>query len=209
MSRFTDGAEVADWAAGYLAPLAEMGILTGVGDGSAAPAANIDRASMMALLDKAVVEYVNAPGEVAVDNANGFVVVNVAAGEGEVVLTGTAAGVVVASGTIGGKVVAKDLSAGTVKVDGAAAVSIEGKSDIGAVAVNAAASVEIAKTAKADTVAVNAAAEVTNNGAVKNLEVNAAAKVSNTGTVTNPCIFFGWRCRPGCAAGPCSRPAPP
>ena len=179
MSRFTDGAEVADWAAGYLAPLAEMGILTGVGDGSAAPAANIDRASMMALLDKAVVEYVNAPGEVAVDNANGFVVVNVAAGEGEVVLTGTAAGVVVASGTTGGKVVAKDLSAGTVKVDGAAAVSVEGGSTVGTVAVSAAASVEIAKSAKADAVEVTGAdARLTVAGTVGSVAV--AESAANT-----------------------------
>ena len=185
MSKFTDADEVPAWAAGYMAPLAEMGILTGTGAGAAAPLANIDKASTMALLDKAIAVYASAPGEYSVDNANGFVVVSSAAAEGEVVLTGTVAGVVVAPGSSAGKVVAKDLTADTVKVDGAAAVSIEGKSDIGAVAVNAAASVEIAKTAKADTVAVNAAAEVTNNGAVKNLEVNAAAKVSNTGTVTN------------------------
>lgn len=59
LGQFVDGTDAAGWAAGYLAPLAELGVLSGVEDGShLAPMANIDRASTMALLDKAVSDYI-------------------------------------------------------------------------------------------------------------------------------------------------------
>src|SRR5699024_5772311 len=70
LSQFTDGSETAGWAAGYMAPLAEMGILQGVGADRIAPHDNIDRASTMALLDKAIEEYITAPGDVVLENGN-------------------------------------------------------------------------------------------------------------------------------------------
>ena len=184
LSKFSDGDSVADWAAPYMAPLARMGILSGVGDGSAIDAVGqIDRASTMALLDKSIAEYVSAPGEYKVDNANGFVVVNVAAKEGEVIISGAAAGVTVAAGTAEGKIVAKDLKADTIKVDGAAAVSVEGKSAVGEVVANAIGEVAIAKGVTVDTVTANSTGTVANAGTVNSIVANGAATVSNTGTV--------------------------
>ncbi len=183
LSAFNDGAQVADWAAPYVAAMAQAGIITGLGDGTVAPTVDIDRASTMALLDKAVVTYITAPGEYKLDAGSGFVIVNVPAKDGEVVLTGAAAGVVVAAGTES-SVVAKDLTADTVKLDNTGSVSIEGKSDVGALSVNAEANVEIAKGVTADTVTLNAPATVTNNGTVAELTANAEAQVTNNGTVS-------------------------
>ncbi|WP_294553742.1 S-layer homology domain-containing protein [uncultured Pseudoflavonifractor sp.] len=182
MSSFTDGAAVADWAAGYMAPLAEMGIISGSGDGSIQPGMNIDRASTMALLDKAIVSYISEPGAYTVENANGFVVVNAAAGEVE--LSGQVAGVVVAAGSAGSTVTAKDLTADSLKVDGTAEVSVEGASKVDTMTVNAAGSVEIAQGVTVDTVEVNAAASLTNSGTVSTLEANDVATVTNNGTIS-------------------------
>lgn len=183
LSKFSDGADVADWAAGYLAPFTKMGILSGGGDGTLNADGQIDRASTMALLDKSVAEYVNAPGEYKVDNANGFVIVNLSAKEGEVVISGAAAGVVVSDGTAEGKIVAKDLKADTIKVDGSAKVSVEGKSAVGEIVANAEGTVSIAKGVTVDTVTANSTGTVTNAGTVNSLVANGAATVSNTGTV--------------------------
>ena len=184
LSKFSDADSVADWAAGYMAPLTKMGILSGSGDGTINAGGQIDRASTMALLDKSVAEYVNAPGEYKVDNTNGFVIVNVAAKEGEVVISGTAAGVAVSAGTAEGKVVAKDLKADTIKVDGTAAVSVEGKSAVGEVVANNTGAITVAKGVTVDTVTANAASTITNNGTIKELTANAPAKVDNQGTIT-------------------------
>lgn len=170
LSAFQDGAGVPAWAAGYLAPLAAMGIITGSGDGNLAAGNAIDRASTMALLDKAVVEYVNESGEVKVDNANGFVVVNVK--DGKVVISGNAAGLVVAAGTAEGEVVAKDLTADSAKVDGAAGMSLEGKSDIGTMTANTSGTLRVGSGSSVGIVVANAPVKLENRGTVKELVAN-------------------------------------
>ena len=181
LSNFTDGSSVADWAAGYIAPLAEMGIISGSGDGSVQPSVNIDRASTMALLDKAITVYVNEPGEYTVDNADGFVVVNT---DGEVKISGTTAGVVVTAGSETGTVSLSGVTADTVKVDGTAAVALENGSKVEIVTVNATSAVTVATGVKVDTMAINDDADVTNAGTITKLEANTAADVKNTGTIT-------------------------
>lgn len=183
LSNFSDAASVADWAAPYMAPLTKMGILSGSGDGTINAVGLIDRASTMALLDKSIAEYVTAPGEYKVDNANGFVVVNAASKEGEIVISGSAAGVAVTAGTAEGKVVTKDLKADTIKVDGTAAVSVEGKSAVGEVVANSTGSVTIARGVTVDTVTANSTGTVSNAGTVNSIVANGAAAVSNTGTI--------------------------
>lgn len=180
LSGFTDGESVADWAAGYMAPLAEMGIITGSGDGSIQPSVNIDRASTMALLDKAITVYINEPGEYSVDNQKGFVVV---AANGEVKLTGKTAGVVVTAGCGTGTVKLSGVTADTVKVDGTAAVSLESSTAVETVSVNSAAAVTVASGVKVETMEVNADADISNAGTITTLEANSAADVKNTGTI--------------------------
>ena len=181
MSGFTDGASVADWAAGYMSPLAEMGIISGSGDGSIQPGVNIDRASTMALLDKAITVYISESGEYSVDNQKSFVVV---AANGTVKLTGKTAGVVVTAGCGTGTVKLSGVTADTMKVDGTAAVSLEDGTAVETVSINAASSVTVTSGVKVDTLVVNAAADVSNAGTITTLEANSAADVDNTGTIS-------------------------
>ena len=128
---------------------------------------------MMALLDKAVVEYVNAPGEVAVDNANGFVVVNVAAGgakwsspEPRLAWSWPRAPL---GGSGGEGPVRRHREGGRRRRR-----LRRGRETVGTVAVSAAAIVEIAKSAKADAVEMTGAdARLTVAGTVGSVAVRA------------------------------------
>lgn len=157
LDRFDDKDAVSDWAAPYMVALTSMDILSGIpqGDGViVAPQTNIDRASTFALLDKAIAQYVTAPCTVTVDDVNKFVVINSAAEEaGDVTVTGKTAGVVVAAGTTDA-VVLNNATVGTVKVDAPVDVTISRGSNV-------------------TDLDANAAADVTNNGAVTNLNTNA------------------------------------
>lgn len=172
LSKFSDAADVADWAAGYIAPLADMGIINGVvpGEMVAAPKNNINRASTLALLDKAIKTYITAAGEYTVDAPKGFVVVNVP--DAQVSLTGNAAGLVVAAGSVNADVTAKDLDTDALKVDAAADVTLDGKTAVDAVALNDKANLTINKDASVTDLDANAAAQIVNNGEVTNLNTN-------------------------------------
>lgn len=193
LSQFSDASSVASWAAGYIAPMVELGIISGVGNNQIAAGNSIDRASTMALLDKAITEYVTTAGEVNVDNTKGFVVVNAkasamgsvnvyAADEKSVSVSGKTNGLVVAAGTSNVKVEAKGLTAETLKIDSTSPVSIDANSSLTTLSINSAAEVVNQGTVK--TIEVNAAADVTNKGTVTNLAVNAVADVTNDGTVS-------------------------
>lgn len=90
---FTDADQISAWAVGYINALASRGIVTGSGDGTVNPKANIDRASVMALLDKAVGSYVTTDN--ATVAAKGGLVLVVA---NHVTVTGSADILVVAGG---------------------------------------------------------------------------------------------------------------
>ena len=156
LGSFQDGETVADWAASYMAPLAAMGILSGVadanGDLNILPLLNIDRASTAALLDKAIGQYVVNGGTVKADNANKFVVVKAAEGE-DVVVTGETAGVTVAAG-----------NAADVKLDEVITDSVK---------VDAPVKVTVDQDSKVDTLTLNADAKIQNNGTVNTVANNA------------------------------------
>ena len=105
LGKFIDGADVAGWAAGYVSAMAERGIISGAGNGAVAPLVDIDRASVMAILDKAISTYANKPGTY---EAKGSGIVLVACGG--VTVAGSARDVLITAGAKGGEV----------KLDGAA-----------------------------------------------------------------------------------------
>ena len=182
LSQFADSASVADWSAGYLAPLAELGILSGVGDGShVAPTAQIDRASTMALLDKAISDYVTASSEVETGAENRFVVVNAgrtsARTGSKVEVSGKTAGVVVAQGSAGAEVTARDLSAGVMKVDAPVDLSLTGSTSADYMKVSAAAQVAVEAEASVEELALHAAVRVDNQGTIGKADVNASGVV--------------------------------
>lgn len=65
--KFTDSAETSSWAVGYINALANRGFISGMGDGSVEPLSDINRASVMALLNKAIVTYAVEEGAQNVD----------------------------------------------------------------------------------------------------------------------------------------------
>lgn len=88
------------WANGYINALTDRGYVRGM-DGKVNALANIDRASVMALLDQTIKQYVNASGTTMLSTDKGIVLVNAK----NVTLTGTtAADVVIAQGADGSKV---------------------------------------------------------------------------------------------------------
>lgn len=180
LSRFTDGAQAADWSAGYLSVLTQMGILSGVEDGSRlAPLGSIDRASTMALLDKAIESYITGSDQVELADENRFVVVNVGASRSgsQVEVSGETAGLVVAPGSTGTKLTAQDLSVGTVQVDAPVDLTLAGETRAEYLALNAAARLALEEQAKVDALTVNAAAQVDNQGTIDAALVNVGGVV--------------------------------
>ena len=65
--KFNDSAEASSWAVGYINALANRGFISGMGDGSVEPLSDINRASVMALLNQAIVMYAVEEGAQNVD----------------------------------------------------------------------------------------------------------------------------------------------
>lgn len=73
---FDDASEISDWAAGYVAALAQDGILSGVGGNRFAPKAGITRASFATILDKAINSYIHTPGSRVAVGGDGLSIVS-------------------------------------------------------------------------------------------------------------------------------------
>ncbi|MEG2214280.1 MAG: S-layer homology domain-containing protein, partial [Oscillospiraceae bacterium] len=151
LSAFKDAASVATWAVGYVSAMAKSGIINGVGDGMLAPTTNINRASVMTILDRAITDYINKPGEYTI-TSTGLVVVTVpnvvlknsklndllvaeGVGEGDFTLNSTkvAGNATVRGGGVNSFVVmgASDMGSITIsKVDGAVRVSVQGDAQV-------------------------------------------------------------------------------
>lgn len=71
---FADAGSISDWAKGYVAALAERGMLKGVGGNNVDPWGNITHGAMAALLDQSIAYYVTADTEIT-GQVDGFVVV--------------------------------------------------------------------------------------------------------------------------------------
>lgn len=89
---FVDGDEIATWASGAFNALVNKGFVNGVSADRVAPKLEINRASVMALLDKSLTIYANTAGEKVKAEDNGIVLVVA----NNVTVTGAADTVVVA-----------------------------------------------------------------------------------------------------------------
>lgn len=65
--QFSDSGETSSWAVGYINALANRGFISGMGDGSVEPLSDINRASVMALMNQAIVTYAVEEGAQNVD----------------------------------------------------------------------------------------------------------------------------------------------
>ena len=84
LSAFTDSDKVGAWAAPYVAAMVESGIVGGIGNGQLAPGGNLSRAALMTILDRSIVQYINAPGTYELTDKVGIILV----AAGKVTLTG-------------------------------------------------------------------------------------------------------------------------
>lgn len=64
---FADEGQISDWAEGYINALVNRGFISGITDTTLVPGDDINRASVMALLNKAIVAYVVEEGNQTVD----------------------------------------------------------------------------------------------------------------------------------------------
>ena len=185
LSKFPDGDQVADWAAGYVGAMVRAGIVNGTGAGTVAPGMGMDRASAMALLDQAVVIYANQKGDsVEVPAATSGIVLVAAK---DVAVTGQIEDLVIAPGAADGAITLRDTAVtGTITVhaakarvalDGssrAAAVLVREEADGASITVGAQASVKVLTAAAPET-------ELKVEGTVDSLDVaDSAAKTTLT-----------------------------
>lgn len=116
---FLDGEQVAGWAAGYVSAMSDRGVLNGVGGNQFAPLEDINRASVVTVLNNAIAAYANEPG--ATVQANGGLTLVAA---DDVTVTGTAADILVAQGAAEGEITVQADTTGTVSVNAAGATVV-------------------------------------------------------------------------------------
>ncbi|SCI56152.1 Endo-1%2C4-beta-xylanase A precursor [uncultured Flavonifractor sp.] len=131
LSKFADGSDVAGWAAGAVSAMADRGIITGAGDGKVLPTQNIDRASTMAILDKAISTYIVKGGSYEAKDS-GITLVRA----GDVTISGSAQDILIAPGAAGGSVTLRNASVSGVITINADDVTLSGTASVDEVAVN-------------------------------------------------------------------------
>ena len=110
LTKYTDAAQVSAYAQGYVAALIEAGIVGGVTADELAPQDNINRASTVTILDRAISTYADKAGATVKADGKGLVLVVAE----NVKITGAPEGtkIVVADGATGLSVNGKAVSAG-------------------------------------------------------------------------------------------------
>lgn len=131
LSKFADGSDVAGWAAGAVSAMADRGIITGAGDGKVLPTQNIDRASTMAILDKAISTYIVKGGSYEAKDS-GITLVKA----GDVTISGSAQDILIAPGAAGGSVTLRNASVSGIITINADDVTLSGTGSVDEVAVN-------------------------------------------------------------------------
>lgn len=142
-ANFTDSDQIQSWAVGYINALYNMGVLQGVGDGSLAPGDEINRASVMAAMDRAIGSYITASGAYSAPSSGIILIV----GGSDVSVTGDISGKYI---TVCSSGAAVDLSGAT----GAATITVT----------NSTRNVSITGAAKGTAVAAPSGSGITVNG---------------------------------------------
>lgn len=126
LSAYADGSAVADWAKGYVAAMTKAGVVKGIGENLLAPTQDVTRASIMAILDRSVAEYINASGTYDLTGKEGLVLV----AAGNVTFTGKSAAHILVTAAATGKELTFDKAeitgSVTVQADNAKVVSKNG-----------------------------------------------------------------------------------
>ena len=121
LSKYQDSAKVAPYAQGMIAAMIKAGIISGVGDNQLAPTDEINRASAVTILDRAISVYANVDG--ATVDAKDAKLVLVVAKNVKIVNAPVGARIIVVDTVTGTTVNGKAISAGETYVVPAAPVS--------------------------------------------------------------------------------------
>ena len=198
LTKYGDGAKVAPYASGMVAAMIEAGIVSGVGDNRIAPQDEINRASTVTILDRAIGTYANEDG--ARVSGNGGITLVVA---DDVTVTGEAGRLLVSADDVdvtleGGKTadhvaITGDNSTVTVKSTGVESASVSGDSsklilesaNAGDVTLSGAKSeIETKGTAKVDSVSVTEDAAGATVSAGKGTTIESVTNDAQNATVT-------------------------
>lgn len=101
---YSDGNQVASWAEGFVKAMTDKGYVHGVGANTLAPKNNINRASLMTIVDNAIKAYANKANSSVTAASDGITLVV----EPGVTVNGTANDLVVAGGAKGGTTAVTD-----------------------------------------------------------------------------------------------------
>ena len=92
LSGFKDADQVSSWAAPYVSAMVESGIVSGMGNGELSTKNNMNRASVVSILDKAILQYIKESGNYKLTDKNGIILV----AAGDVTLSGaTSANIII------------------------------------------------------------------------------------------------------------------
>ncbi|MBE6021152.1 MAG: hypothetical protein E7228_05370, partial [Clostridiales bacterium] len=179
LSNYPDGNTVSDWAEGYVAALTESGIVNGI-DGTLSPESDINRASTVTILNKAISAYANEEGQTVEASGSGIVVVAAP----NVTVTGEADSVVVAAGASGGTTTFENAKVGEISVTAEESAVVVGENSVAeSVSITEAAAgteVVVEKTAEVNTVTTEAAdSKISVSGTVENVDVAETATGTN------------------------------
>lgn len=187
-SKLADVYQISDWAEGLVNALLNAGYVTGTGDNTLLPLIDINRASVVALLDKSLAGYANQKGAtVKVNDADGLVLVV----NSDVTVTGKMGDLIITEGAATGTVTLKDAAVyGTVTLAAPdAELSVTGDSRVENVAVTADAAdavISVGKGAKVDSLTTEAeGTTVSGQGTVDKVvaeEGSSNVKVTTSGT---------------------------
>ena len=173
---FADGSQVADWAAGYIKAMTDKSIINGLGDNQFAPLNDINRASVVTILNNAITSYANEAGASVQAGATGITLIAAP----DVTVTGTAEDLLVAPGAAESDVMVESANvSGTIIVTAQAATVTLSENTYAAV-------VDVAESASASKVVVEQNASVgtvTTAAPSSTITVSGAAdKVETTAT---------------------------
>ncbi len=186
---FADSGQIAGWASGYVKAMVDKGIINGMGNNLFAPTKNIDRASVVTILDKAITTYINKPGDTVTASGSGLTVIAAP----DVTVKGTVNDLVVAPAAENSAVTLDDAKvSGTATVQGkGTSLALTGTASAQTVVLAAeSAKITVGEKAVANNVTLQAknatvdvAGKVT-NVAVEDQATGAAVKAQKTGTIT-------------------------
>ncbi len=190
---FSDEGSISGYATGYVKALVDRKVIQGVGNNMFAPKANITRAAVTAILDRAIPAYTNKDGDSLTASSSGITLVAAK----DVTVTGTATDVLIAPSAKGTTKLNGAKVSGTLSMDAAGGtLELDSASDVASIVVPEgadSATINVAGGSKLDKFATDAKDTTLNikgSSSVGDIEIgepaeNTVINIENGSTVSN------------------------